>query len=46
MWMAEVEERPIERFGGEDIFFVRVGDERVVGGHHRDVEVPEVVQEG
>ena len=42
---TEMEERPVKRFGGEDIFLVRVGNESVVGCHHRHIEMPEVAQE-
>jgi hypothetical protein len=40
-----MKERPVKRFRGKDIFFVGVGDESVVGCHHRHIEVPEVAQE-
>lgn len=42
---TDAEERPVSWLGREDIFFVRIGNECVVGRHHRNVEVPEVAQE-
>lgn len=42
---TEVEERPVERLGRKDIFFVGVGYECVVRGHHRHIEVPKVAEE-
>lgn len=36
---------PLGGKGGEDVFLVGVGDEGVVGGHHGDVQVPEVAEE-
>jgi hypothetical protein len=43
---SQVEPRPVERFGGEDVFLVWVRDEGVVGGHHGHVEMPKVGEEG
>ena len=42
---ADAEERPVGRLRREDVLLVRVRDERVVRGGHRDVEVPEVAEE-
>ena len=43
---ADVEDRPLPEVGGEVILFIWVGDEGVVGGHHGDVEVHKVTEEG
>ena len=43
---ADVEDRPLPELRGEVVLLVRIGDERVVGGHHGDVEVEEVSEEG
>ena len=43
---ADVEDGPLPGFGGQVVLFVGVGDEGVVGGHHGDVQVHEVAQEG
>lgn len=42
---AKVHERPVERLGCQDIFLVRIGDERVVRGHHGNVQMPKVPPE-
>ncbi len=43
---ADVQEGPLPEVGGEVVLLVGVGDEGVVGGHHGDVEVHEVAEEG
>jgi len=43
---AEVEPGPVRGGRRENVFLVRIGDERIVRVHHRYVEVPEVAQEG
>ena len=42
---TEVHERPISRRGCQNIFFVRVRDESIVGRHHGDIEMPEIAEE-
>ncbi|KAI7092146.1 glycosyltransferase family 39 protein [Hortaea werneckii] len=42
---ANVEKRPLPWLGGKVVLFVRVWDQCVVGGHHRDVEVNKVTEE-
>ena len=41
-----MQDGPLPELGGEVVLLVRVRDEGVVGGHHGDVEVDEVVEEG
>lgn len=43
---ADVEDGPLPELGGKVILFVWVGDESVVGSHHRDVEMHEIAEEG
>jgi hypothetical protein len=43
---TDVQERPLPRLGGEVILLVGVGNEGVVRGHHGDVEVDKVAEEG
>lgn len=43
---ADMEDGPLPKLGGEVILFVRIRDKGIVGGHHRDVEVEEVAEEG
>jgi len=43
---ADVQERPLPWLGGEIILLVGVRDKSVVGGHHSDVKVDEVAEEG
>ena len=43
---ADVEKRPLPWLGGKVILLVGVGDKGVVGGHHGDVKVDEVAEEG
>ena len=43
---ADVEDGPLPELGGEVVLFVWVRDKGVVGGHHSDVEVHEVAEEG
>lgn len=40
------EERPLEWTRRDRVLLVRVGDERVVRGHHCDIEMPEIAEEG
>ena len=42
----DVQDRPLPELGGEVVLLVGVGYEGVVGGHHCDVEVHEVTEEG
>lgn len=42
---TDVKERPLPPLGGKVILLVRVGDQSVVGGHHSDVQVDEVMEE-
>ena len=39
---TEMKEGPVEWFGSQNVFLVRVRDERIVGGHHCHIEVPKV----
>ena len=43
---TDVQEGPLPGLGGEVVLLVRVGNESVVRGHHGDVEVDEVAEEG
>ncbi len=43
---ANVENGPLPEVGSEVILLVRVRNESVVGGHHCDVEVEKVADEG
>ena len=43
---SKVLERPIERLGRQNVEFVWVRDQSVVGGPHSNIEVPEVAEEG
>lgn len=42
---TETKERPVEGLGRKDVFFVGVGNERVVGRHHGHIEMPKVAEE-
>lgn len=42
---TNVEDWPLPELRGEVVLFVGIGDESIVGGHHRDVEVEEVPEE-
>lgn len=42
---TNVQDRPLPELGGEVVLFVGIGDESVVGGHHRNIEVEEVPEE-
>lgn len=43
---ADVENGPLPPLGGKVILLIGIGDESVVRGHHGDVEVDEVSEEG
>jgi hypothetical protein len=43
---TDVEEGPLPELGGEVVLLVRVGDEGVVGRHHGDIQMDEVLEEG
>lgn len=43
---TDMEDRPLPPLGGKVILLVRVGDQSVVGGHHGNVQVNKVVEEG
>lgn len=42
---ADVQNRPLPELGREVILLIRIGHERVIRRHHRDVEMDEVAQE-
>lgn len=42
---TDVKERPLPPLGSEVILLIRVGNQSVVGSHHSDVQVDEVVEE-
>jgi hypothetical protein len=42
---AEVKEWPVKRFGSKYVFLIWVRDQRVVGRHHRNIEMPKISQE-
>jgi hypothetical protein len=42
---SEMHERPVEGFGRQNVLLVRIGYERIVRVHHRDVEMPEISEE-
>lgn len=42
---SQVQPGPVKRLRSQDIVLVGVGNERVVRGHHRHIEVPKVFPE-
>lgn len=43
---TNMQDRPLPPLGGKVVLLIGVGDQSVVGGHHRDIEMDEVVEEG
>jgi hypothetical protein len=43
---TDVKEWPLPPLGSKVILLVRIGDQSVVGGHHSDVQMDEVMEEG
>jgi len=43
---TNMEKRPLPERGGEIVLLVRIGYKRIVGGHHGNVEMDEVLEEG
>lgn len=42
---ADIKDRPLPRAGGQVVLFVRVRDKGIVGGHHCDVQMDEILPE-
>lgn len=43
---TNVQDGPLPPLGGKVVLLVGVGDQSVVGGHHRDIEMDKVMEEG